>query len=343
MPLLQRDRRHLGTLLLAAFGLVGGVAALRPGAPLKPPAGVEPWRRPQAALDQGLRARLPFAGALARTTARLALRGPETAAVEGKDGQLFAEQGLLRAIGREVRPAAVDAYTDWLCGLNRRLVQRGTTFAFAVAPATAAIYPDRLPSSVGRPRTPSETDLILTHAAACGVVTVDVRPALVAAKTQPIYRKTDSRWTDRGALIAYDALVNAIGQGDWAITPERLPWRVASRPGDLRPDGPPEPVPVPDLSGLLPAQMQRSGVPGITGGGPDKAFLLDTGRPGPTVLVVGDRWSRDALSGYFAAFAGKVAWASDQGCRLDPAIFDALNPAIVILMPSDAGAQCRKP
>jgi hypothetical protein len=41
-------------------------------------------------------------------------------------------------------------------------------------------------------------------------ILVDVRPALLAAKTRErIYFKTDTHWNDRGAQVAYEAIINA--------------------------------------------------------------------------------------------------------------------------------------
>jgi alginate O-acetyltransferase complex protein AlgJ len=111
--------------------------------------------------------------------------------------------------GDIVRPKAVEVYGALLCRLHDQLAARSVPMVFAMAPSPAVIYPEDLPNWVPR-GAPSEADLLLARTRACGVTAVDLRPALIAAKPGgSIYYHHDTHWTPKGALIAYNTLVQS--------------------------------------------------------------------------------------------------------------------------------------
>ncbi|PYR24387.1 MAG: hypothetical protein DMF98_15540, partial [Acidobacteria bacterium] len=68
-----------------------------------------------------------------------------------------------------------------------------------------------MPSSLARIRVRSRTDQVYEALHGSGVASVDVRPALLEAKThERIYQRTDTHWNDRGALLVYQQILDAV-------------------------------------------------------------------------------------------------------------------------------------
>ena len=267
--------------------------------------------------------------------------------LRGEGDWLFLRDNLLDVTGGLVRRNVAEDYGAFVCDMDRRLKARAIPMVFSMAPSPAAIYPEALPGWVPRGR-PSDYDLIVERTRACGVATVDLRPALLAAKPGgSIYYRRDTHWTEKGALIAYDRLVQKLGKPDWTLAPDRLAWRqgpedrsdLASMSGvtGLRPLA----MTVPDLS-TLGTYAQREPIRGVTEDVQHLGFIDKTGRAGPTVLIVGDSYSADFLPPFFAAHVGRFAWTHQEWCRFDWNVFDAVRPDYVILMPADRWAACRK-
>ena len=139
---------------------------------------------------------------------------PTTAVVNGRDGWFFYadDEGLTDYIrDRPLTPAQLDAWRastvdarDWLRSL-------GIAYVVLIAPDKYEIYPEEMPHSIHQVNAISRTDQVFSALKEAGVSAVDVRPALEAAKTQDrLFHKTDTHWNDRGALIAYQQLINAV-------------------------------------------------------------------------------------------------------------------------------------
>jgi alginate O-acetyltransferase complex protein AlgJ len=147
---------------------------------------------------------------------RLFLLGvsPSTAVVKGRNGWFFygddksiedyANDEPLSAEGMANWRAAVTRASDWLKG-------RGIAYVFTIAPDKHVVYPEEMPSSLARIRARSRTDQVYEALHGSGVASVDVRPALLDAKTdERIYQRTDTHWNDRGALLAYQQILDAV-------------------------------------------------------------------------------------------------------------------------------------
>ncbi len=107
--------------------------------------------------------------------------------------------------------------------LERRakwLAERGIAYLVVAVPDKFTIYPEHLPSWVGRGPLPTPYDRIRDALARGGLVSfVDLRPALLAAKPRAqLYFKTDSHWNFNGALVGYGEIMNAVR----AKLPDRL-------------------------------------------------------------------------------------------------------------------------
>ena len=304
------------------------------------------WRKLPRAIDAWLADHFGFRDPLMRTAAQLQRRlggeGATATAVTGRQGQMFLVDGLLRATGQEVDPTRAADYAAFVCEAKARLP--GVTVVASLAPSPAEIMPDLAPDWAGPARSPTEYDLILKGLARCGVTSVDLRPVLRTARGEgQVYRQLDSHWSLRGSLMAYREIVQALGQPGWRIDPQALSWGVVALDnGDLprlagQPQAP-ERVEIHDRTALPPG-VGRSPIPGLqTRSAP--AFLIDTGKPGPTVLIVGDSFTADPLPPYFAPFVGTLAWVHEDRCAFDWRVMTKVKPDYVVFLPAAREAVC---
>jgi hypothetical protein len=162
---------------------------------------------------------------------------PVDSVVLGRDGQLFysGDASLAarsRAAGSEAELAArAQGVID---GISRRaayLKAKGIAYLVVIAPDKTSIYADKLP-----PQRIAQGRSVLDRVAAglpaeVRPLFVDLRPALIAARAAgEVYYRTDSHWNPRGAAIAYDALVAALGVPPGGAP--AFPVHGASRYGD---------------------------------------------------------------------------------------------------------------
>lgn len=155
---------------------------------------------------------------------RLFLLGvsPSSTVIKGRHGFFFyADDGAMEdyASADPLSPEAIANWRNALVKARRWLDGRGIGFVFVIAPDKHFIYEEEMPDSIHRVGAMSRTDQIYGSLQDTGFV-VDVRPALFAAKARErIYFKTDTHWNDRGALVAYQAIVNAARARVPAIPP----------------------------------------------------------------------------------------------------------------------------
>ena len=88
----------------------------------------------------------------------------------------------------------------------------------SLRPNAATVYQNDLPDPAQASGGRTDIDFFVEGLAEKGVKTVDLRPVMAAAKPEgPIYYRRDSRWTPRGALAAFNAIVRRtdIRFGGW--------------------------------------------------------------------------------------------------------------------------------
>ncbi len=140
----------------------------------------------------------------------------------GRDGRLFylGQEAVQQSAGLILRDERVSETAALLARINAALAARGVKFLVAVPPNAPTIYQDDLPRWAQRRRRRTEYDLLLDQLAAKGVRAIDLRPADIAARSQgPVYYMHGSHWTARGALAAYNAIVEKDGHHDWQLNP----------------------------------------------------------------------------------------------------------------------------
>jgi alginate O-acetyltransferase complex protein AlgJ len=138
--------------------------------------------------------------------------------VLGRDGWLFfADQGNLDDY-RSTRRFSREELEQWgrvLVARREWCRARGIRYLFVLAPSTHAIYPEFLPENLVSLREESRLDQLASYLAGqTDLEFLDPRPALRAAKAEGrLYHRTDTHWNERGAFVAYRAIVGRLR--DW--------------------------------------------------------------------------------------------------------------------------------
>jgi alginate O-acetyltransferase complex protein AlgJ len=359
--LLARYRRYwfvIGLCLLAV-PMMAQLAELREvvsedeGRMLSPapawPRSPDQWRALPRDLDRfladhfGLRPQLVRAhGAL-----RYAIVLPtDLRVIIGRDRWLFlnGDGTIEQATGRLLREPAIAKFADRAAELQKRLKARNARLLVAIPPNGSTINRSRLPAWAATKPAVTEYDLMMKALAARDVAAVDLRPALLAINSiHPVYRRTDTHWNRLGALVAYNSVVEVLGEADWTIDPGRVLRGFESVPGgDLArllavSDSVTDEDAVIDLSRYRPAALEISRIDTQAESGGD---LIETGRAGPTVLVIGDSFTREFWQDYFSLHAGKYIWIHHELCGFAASVVESHAPDIVILAPAERQMFC---
>jgi hypothetical protein len=309
------------------------------------------WLALPRALDRyvadhfGLRADLVRAHALLRYAVHLP---SDLRVLIGRDNWLFlkGDGTIEQATGKLLREAEITQFADYAALLNARLASRNAGLLVTIPPNSSTIYRSRLPAWAAEAPSISEYDLMMKALAARGVPALDLRPALLSASAaHPTYRRTDTHWNKFGALIAYNAVVGALGKAGWVIDPSRV----------LRGF---EPVEGGDLARLLAvahdvsdeeARIELSGYDLVVRQASrietqfeEGGDLVETGRSGPTVVVIGDSFTRGFWQDYFALHVGRYVWIHHELCGFAMSVVEAYQPAFVILAPVERQMFCRR-
>lgn len=307
------------------------------------PGGRGDWRRLPSRIDAYLADHFGFREQLLLAEARISqgiLKNGSDQVLFGRDGWLFyrLEGNLKQAAGLLLRRDNVAETADTLASIARTVEARGARFLVAIPPSSATIYGDLLPKWARNRGRETEYDLLLAALAARGVTAVDLRPHLRdVTRIAQTYSRYDTHWNPRGALEAFNVVAAAAGHPDWRMDPDVVlvdaPWAggdlarmigiedVVSETApilrDFRPErqAPPTPKPTP--------------------------FVLAGDRPGPTVLVIGDSFTRGFFPPFVLAHAGRLAWIHHEGCTLDWRWVEEVDADEVWWMPTERILLCR--
>lgn len=100
--------------------------------------------------------------------------------------------------------------------LSENAAARGQRFIFCAAPNKNTVYPEFMPSRYYRCALESNREMLYKALSAAGVDTVDLAGLLTAHKQDGLlYHLEDTHWNARGALIAYRAIMTAVGARDY--------------------------------------------------------------------------------------------------------------------------------
>lgn len=362
MALLARYRRLWASLILGVLAVPMAVQGFQPAADvsenearmLAPPPGwpraLQDWTTLPRNVDRYLADRFGFRAELVRAHGRLryAVDLPtDLRVIIGRDNWLFlnGDGTIEQATGRLLRESEISEFADRAAALGSRLKARNARLLVTVPPNSSTINRGRLPAWMAQAPPTTEYDLMMQALAARGVQALDLRTALLGAEAvHPTYRRTDTHWNKFGALTAYNAVVGALDKPDWAIGPARAVQGFEPSEGgdlarllavssdvadedariDLSSYGPPSPQAVP-----IETQFEEGG------------DLVETGRDGPTVVVIGDSFTRGFWQPYFALHAGRYVWIHHEQCNFKISVVERYAPALVVLAPVERQMFCR--
>jgi alginate O-acetyltransferase complex protein AlgJ len=138
---------------------------------------------------------------------------PSAAVVKGQDGWFFYGDDNAIDDYAHVEPMTPEALANWraaLAGARDWLRSRGVAYVFTVAPDKHVFYGEEMPATIKQVGDVSRADQLFTAMQDTGLA-VDVRPWLFEAKAhERIYHQTDTHWNDRGAIVAYQRIIDAV-------------------------------------------------------------------------------------------------------------------------------------
>ena len=272
-------------------------------------------------------------------------------AVIGASGRMYAlpDDMLAQSAGHVFRPQKVAEAVDMMAAMNEALRRRGVKFLVAVPPNSSTVYQDDLPNWARNPGVKTEYDLMLEELAARGVKTVDLRPALKEARAAgETYFLYDLHWNVRGAVAGFNAVVEADGHPDWKIDPSTAIGPPMKRKGgDIATlAGVADKVVETTRSlALKPVGRDEQLSHGVEGrieaarDMPDHAIV--SGRPGPTIVVIGDSFTVEYFPLFLSQHVGRAVWFHHNYCGFDWASIDKIRPDEVWWMPVERYLVCR--
>lgn len=141
--------------------------------------------------------------------------------VVGTNGWLYYAGTLNDYQDRDpLRPAEARNMAHNMRMLQDYCEERGAAFAVTVAPDKNGLYGQNMPFYY--PGVPSDDMALMAQAMdAAGVNYVDVAASL-AAFDERLYFLRDSHWTEKGALVAHEALANGAGFATLGLAPGEL-------------------------------------------------------------------------------------------------------------------------
>jgi hypothetical protein len=161
--------------------------------------------------------------------------------VRGKEGWLFLDNDSNEFM-RQHRGELLftrDQLAEWRTLLEARIAwlrRRGIPYHFMVAPNPHSVYPDMLPFDVapGTPRPVMQLIGYLKETASPAKVLYPL-DRLVEHRDRPVFTQTNTHWTDLGAFLAYEDLMDAIGNEARVrrLAHSDLTFHEQVEPGDL--------------------------------------------------------------------------------------------------------------
>ena len=149
---------------------------------------------------------------------------PSAAVMKGEHGWFFYGDDKAIEDYANAEPMTDAALANWraaILGARDWLGARHIAFVFTIAPDKHVIYGDQMPGTLARVGNLSRADQLFTALQDTGLA-VDLRAAEFDAKARErVYQQTDTHWNDRGALVAYQQIVNAVRARVPATPP---PW-----------------------------------------------------------------------------------------------------------------------
>jgi hypothetical protein len=133
--------------------------------------------------------------------------------VKGQDGWFFYGDDSALEDYAHAEPMTAEALANWRAAIIAArdwLRSRGVAYLVTVAPDKHVVYGEEMPAAIVPVGDVSRADQLFTALQDTGLA-VDVRPSLFEAKgRERIYHHTDTHWNDRGAIVAYQRIIEAV-------------------------------------------------------------------------------------------------------------------------------------
>ncbi|MBV9286450.1 MAG: hypothetical protein JO288_01265, partial [Hyphomicrobiales bacterium] len=248
------------------------------------------------------------------------------------------EEAVRQSAGLIVRDQRIADTVTLLDAMNQDLAQRGVRLMVATPPNAATVYQDDLPAWAQNSGRKTEYDFYLEGLAARGVKAVDLRPAMAEARAEgSAYYRHDSHWTPRGALSAFNAIVEADGHPDWRLDPALvLAPASVHRGGDLA-----------RVIGVQDTVTEKAEDLKLPDGQKElltskwwEDYVERSGRPGPTVMIFGDSFTAAYFAPMLLQHVGRVVWLEHKHCGFDWRMIDRFRPDEVWWMPNERFLVC---
>jgi alginate O-acetyltransferase complex protein AlgJ len=255
----------------------------------------------------------------------------------GRGGRMFylGNEMVVQSAGLVMRDQAVAQLTDLLARMNDELRARGIRFLVAPPPNASSVYTDDLPLRAQNTGRPTEYDLLMSNLAAKGVPAVDLRPVLKAARPGgSLFYMHDTHWSFRGALVAYNAIVEADSHPDWRMDPSSALAPIVRKGGDM--------AKILGLSDKISEDTEKLTLPyGRRIPLPDNDFIETFDKPGQKILILGDSLTLDFFPPMLLQHVGSVIWVHHEYCGFDWRVIDELRPDEVWWMPGERIFLCQ--
>ncbi len=351
MPLMRAHRHRLGAIVMALLVLVM-VGALMPDPmgtqhPSTPPAdrfSFSAWRS-YFSDNFGYARSMPFL----RGVIQYALgTSSDPRVFIGQHAHLYynAENVVGQATGSVYRSEEVEHFVAVADALSKALAAWGGHLVVELPPNAQSVATQDLPSW-WHVSGPLEYDLAMRELRERDITTVDLKSALAAMPDAvELYRRVDTHWRWKAALLAYDMTMRAIGHGEWSVDPAAAFSPLAPvQGGDLaRLIGLQDylsdedyPLRLPQEVGWKPIDVIRS---------PPYAGLFDPyaferGDEGERLLVLGDSFTAGLWRPFLLhSGASRIGWMHHALCGFDFSDVARFRPTYVILAPTERAMPC---
>ena len=357
MGLITRHRRiwlllALPFLFVPALANIFGVA--RPAeevAPLQAPRDATEWLSLPRAVDAWLNGNFGFRTAMLRGNSELryALKSPTTQrAAYGERGWLYLTDDAVfqQSMGLRMRVSLVTQLADIAARLQTELGTYGARVVVAVPPNSQSIKRETLPRWAKVDGVRTEYDVLREALAERKVPFADLRTLLREEETRrEVYLRTDTHWNNHGALIAFNEVARVAGHADWAVDPVR----VESGIEDVRENGLSRMIglegvlfdrqPTIDLAPYAPTPYRIENLADRKEQ-PTYVATSDGNKGGPTVMVIGDSFTRYYFRELLMLKASRLIWTHHDQCAFDWGLVERYKPDLLILAPTERYGLC---
>jgi alginate O-acetyltransferase complex protein AlgJ len=268
----------------------------------------------------------------------------------GRNNHLFynGESTPAQSAGDIYRQPETLHFVDMAAILRRELELRGAGLIVASPPNAQSIAIDDLPSW-SRPHPPFEYDLAISELRKRGVATIDLKTALLAlGDGDALYLRTDTHWSNRGAVQGFNLVVSGGGRPQWMVDPDAVLGRRMPIPaGDLArfmgiqryltdTDAPMLPA---SESGWEKLDILRS--PPFGNVFDAYAYGREGAESGERVLLLGDSFTWQFWLPLFKrSDVARIGWMHHAMCGFDFSDVERFNPTLVILAPTERLIPC---